>query len=203
MFIAIEGIEGSGKTTQASFLVEYLKSLGIKVLHTREPGGTKIAEEIRSLILTNNLDESLTKQSELLLLFAARSQHLENLIIPTLNSGAYVVCERFIDATFAYQGGGRGIDFKSIEFLENFVQDKFNPDIVLLFDIEVPLALNRIKSRGKLDRIEKEQAEFFQRIRDVYLARATQNSNKYYIINASLDIDIIRQQIRSIIQSIF
>lgn len=202
MFIAIEGIEGSGKTTQAALLVEYLKFLEIKTLHTREPGGTKIAEQIRTLILNKNIDESLTKQSELLLLFAARSQHLENLIIPTLNIGTYVVCERFIDATFAYQGGGRGLDFKYIEFLENFVQVNFKPDLILLFDLEVDLALTRIKARGKLDRIEEEQADFFERIRTVYLNRAKQNPNKYYIINAALDVDIIKQQVKSIIDKV-
>lgn len=202
MFIAIEGIEGSGKTTQAALLVEYLKFLGVKTLHTREPGGTKIAEQIRTLILNNNLDESLTTQAELLLLFAARSQHLENLIIPRINSGTYVVCERFIDATFAYQGGGRGLNFKYIEFLENFVQGNFKPDLVLLFDLEVELALTRIKARGKLDRIEEEQADFFERIRTVYLNRAKKNSNKYYIINAALDVDIIKQQIRSIMNKV-
>lgn len=202
MFIAIEGIEGSGKTTQTALLVEYLKFLGVKTLHTREPGGTKIAEQIRTLILNKNIDESLTKPAELLLLFAARSQHLENLIIPTLNIGTYVVCERFIDATFAYQGGGRGLNFKYIEFLENFVQVNFKPDLVLLFDLEVDLALTRIKARGKLDRIEEEQADFFERIRTVYLNRAKQNPNKYYIINAALDVDIIKQQVRSIINKV-
>lgn len=202
MFIAIEGIEGSGKSTQAVFLCEYLKSLGIKVLHTREPGGTVIAEKIRALILEQNIKEPLTMQSELLLLFAARSQHLNNLIIPALNSCQYVICERFIDATFAYQGGGRGIDFKRIEFLANFVQNNLNPDLVLLFDLNVDLALSRIEARGKLDRIEKEQKDFFERTRRIYLKRAKENLNKYYIINASLDLETIQEQVKSILTEV-
>ena len=195
MFITIEGIEGSGKSTNATFITQHLSNLGVKALHTREPGGTPIAEQIRAIFLDKALKETITAQTELLLLFAARSQHLENLIIPSLNAGNYVVCERFTDASFAYQGGGRNVDLKYISFLENFVQMGLSPDLIVLFDVDVSIALNRIKARGSIDRIEEEKADFFERVRKAYLERARSDPNKYYIINANLDLAQVRHQI--------
>jgi dTMP kinase len=180
MFITIEGIEGSGKSTNAKIVVDYLKNLGLNVLHTREPGGTGIAEKIRNILLEKNIEESITNQAELLLLFAARSQHLENLIIPALNSKKIVICERFTDASFAYQSGGRGIDPKYIIILENFVQKDLRPDFVLLFDVDVNLGLSRIKTREYIDRIEQEKIDFFYRVKDLYLTRAAQNPEKIF-----------------------
>ena len=199
MFITIEGIEGCGKSTNATFIIEYLNKLGIKAIHTREPGGTKVAEKIRTIFLEKNSDELITNKTELLLMFAARSQHLEHLIIPALQSGKYVVCERFTDASFAYQGGGRGIDMQYISFLENFVQQDLSPDLVLLFNVDVDVALNRIAKRGNIDRIEQEKADFFTRVREVYLQRANKNSNKYYIIDANRDLNFVQQQITDVL----
>lgn len=195
MFITIEGIEGSGKSTNATFIMQHLSNLGIKALHTREPGGTLIAEQIRGIFLDKALKETITPQTELLLLFAARSQHLENLIIPALNAGNCVLCERFTDASFAYQGGGRNVDLKYISFLENFVQRGLSPDLIVLFDVDVSIALNRVKVRGNIDRIEQEKSDFFERVRKVYLERARSNPKKYYVINANLDLIQVRQQI--------
>ena len=202
MFITIEGIEGSGKSTNAAFVIDYLNKLGKQAIHTREPGGTVIAEKIRTIFLDKSLDESITNQAELLLLFAARSQHLEHLIIPALRSNKYVVCERFTDASFAYQGGGRCIDMQYIVLLEKFVQQGISPDVVLLFDVNVAVALDRINKRGNIDRIEKEKADFFERVRDVYLKRAALDSKKYYIIDANCDLMSVQQQIIDILLKI-
>ncbi len=199
MFITIEGIEGSGKSTNAAFVIEYLNNIGIQALHTREPGGTLIAEKIRAIFLDQSLGEPITCQTELLLMFAARSQHLHNLIIPALDSGKYIVCERFTDASFAYQGGGRYIKQEYISFLENFVQCGLSPDLVLLFDVDVRIALDRIKARSNIDRIEQEKADFFERVRVVYLHRAAACPQKYYIIDANQDLINVQKQINNIL----
>lgn len=199
MFITIEGIEGSGKSTNADFIVKTLRNLGINLVHTREPGGTLIAEKIRNILLEANSQEAITSSAELLLLFAARSQHLENFIKPALNAGKHVICERFTDASFAYQGGGRKIDTKYIAFLEDFVQQGFAPDLTFLLDVNLNVALDRIKSRKNLDRIEQEKQDFFQRAREVYLTRAYANPKKYYIIDASLSLSQVNKQIKDIL----
>ena len=203
LFITIEGIEGAGKTTNAKLVVEHLKNFGISVVHTREPGGTVIAEKIRQNLLENTKEESITNQAELLLLFASRSQHLENLIIPALNSGQTIVCERFVDASFAYQGGGRGMDMEYITFLEDFVQHGVQPDLVLLFDVDVETGLNRIKIRKSIDRIEQEKIDFFVRVREVYLQRAKKDPKRYFIIDANKELAFVKQQIVKILDSFF
>lgn len=198
LFITIEGIEGAGKSTNAKLVLDYFNDLHVPTLHTREPGGTLIAEKIRDIILEKNLNEPITKQAELLLLFAARSQHLVNLIIPALNSGKVVICERFTDASFAYQGAGRGVDLKHIKYLENFVQQDFRPDLTLLFDVEVQTGLERVKKRGALDRIEQEKIDFFTKVRNMYLELASYNSI-YRIINANNNSAIVKQQLIEIL----
>ena len=195
LFITIEGIEGAGKSTNAKLVVEYLNNLKLQVLHTREPGGTLIAEKIRDILLQQDINEPITNQAELLLLFAARSQHLENLIIPALNIGTFVVCERFTDASFAYQGAGRGLNLKDISYLEHFVQNNLRPDLTLLFDLDVKIGLERVKKRGALDRIEQEKIDFFTKVRDMYLQLAQQNANRYIVIDASEDPVVIKKQI--------
>lgn len=195
LFITIEGIEGAGKSTNAKLVIEYLNNLKLQVLHTREPGGTLIAEKIRDILLQKDINEPITNQAELLLLFAARSQHLENLIIPALNVGTFVVCERFTDASFAYQGAGRGLNLKDISYLEHFVQNNLRPDLTLLFDLDVKIGLERVKKRGALDRIEQEKIDFFTKVREMYLQLAKQNANRYIIIDASEDPSLIKQQI--------
>lgn len=195
LFITIEGIEGAGKSTNAKLVVEYLNNLKLQVLHTREPGGTLIAEKIRDILLQQDINEPITNQAELLLLFAARSQHLENLIIPALNAGTFVVCERFTDASFAYQGAGRGLNLKDISYLEHFVQNNLRPDLTLLFDLDVKIGLERVKKRGALDRIEQEKIDFFTKVREMYLQLAQQNANRYIIIDASEELVVIKKQI--------
>jgi dTMP kinase len=199
LFITIEGIEGAGKSTNAQLVVDHLKNLGLSVVHTREPGGTVVAEKIRKIFLDKTISESITNQAELLMMFAARSQHLENLIIPALHSGKSVVCERFTDASFAYQGGGRGIDMQSIVFLENFVQKDLRPDLVLLFDVDVTVGLERIKTRNSIDRIEQEKIEFFNRVKEVYLKLARETPEKYFIVDANKDLISIKQHIIEIL----
>lgn len=195
LFITIEGVEGAGKSTNAKLVIEYLNNLKLQVLHTREPGGTLIAEKIRDILLQKDINEPITNKAELLLLFAARSQHLENLIIPALNVGTFVVCERFTDASFAYQGAGRGLNLKDISYLEHFVQNNLRPDLTLLFDLDVKIGLERVRKRGALDRIEQEKIDFFTKVRDMYLQLAKQNANRYIIIDASDDPSLIKKQI--------
>lgn len=206
MFITVEGIEGSGKSTQANLLRKFLNILGIECIHTREPGGTLVAEKIRKIFLEHNNLETIKSETELLLMFAARSQHWHNVILPALDSGKYVICERFNDASFAYQGGGRGIDFKYINSLINLVGCTRKPDLVFLLDLDVELALQRIKSRGSLDRIEQEQSHFFYKIKNTYLDLAMQDPARYHIIDANTNenainlkiIDILRKKIQNL-----
>lgn len=198
LFITIEGIEGAGKSTNAKLVLEYFNNLKLPILHTREPGGTLIAEKIRNIILQQDIEEAITAEAELLLLFAARSQHLANLIIPALHDGKIVICERFTDASFAYQGAGRGIDIKYIKYLENFVQQDLRPDLTLLFDVEVQVGLARVQKRGSLDRIEQEKIDFFARVRAKYLELAS-NNNRYKIINANYDLATIKIQLTTIL----
>jgi dTMP kinase len=194
-FITLEGGEGVGKTTNVPFIEGYLKSLNIPVIVTREPGGTAYAEKIRHLLLNHN-DEPVTAQAEILLMFAARSQHLEHVIKPALFRGQWVLCDRFTDATYAYQGGGRGMEMDAIAWLENFVQDVLRPDLTLLLDIPVETGMARAKSRGgQLDRFESEQYQFFNRIRETYLHRAACYPDRIKIIDASQTLKNVQQNL--------
>jgi dTMP kinase len=187
-FITIEGSEGVGKSTQVSALRDFLVSQGCEVVVTREPGGTRRAEEIRALLLTTT-DEAMPPACELLLVFAARSTHLQNLIIPALERGAWVVCDRFTDATYAYQGGGRGGDVAQIAALENLVQGTLRPDLTLLLDTSTQIASARAQqrneARGATDRFESERTDFFERVRATYLQRARQEPARFCVIDAS------------------
>jgi dTMP kinase len=167
LFITLEGGEGVGKTTNLAFIQHFLESKGMTVVVTREPGGTVLAEKLRGLLLENQ-NELISEKTELLLMFAARAQHLKNVIEPALESGDWVLCDRFTDATYAYQGGGRGIDTNLIAWLEQFVQDELCPDLTLLFDAPIELGMQRAKKRGALDRFENEQLEFFNKVRTAY-----------------------------------
>jgi dTMP kinase len=199
MFITVEGIEGCGKSTNAKFIVDYLTQAQLTVVHTREPGGTLVAEKIRNIFLDNTIAETITRDTELLLMYAARSQHITNVIKPALQANKYVVCERFNDATFAYQGGGRGVSIDDIKLLDNMVLKNFAPDLVLVLDLDVTMALDRVKNRGNLDRVEQEKAEFFTKVRQVYLDRAKSQPDKYKIIDASLDLASVQRQIQDIL----
>lgn len=197
-FITIEGIEGVGKSTLINHLQKYLHQKTIPLLVTREPGGTPIAEEIRQLILSPHL-ESLCQETELLLLFASRAQHLAKVIMPTLQQGLWILSDRFTDASYAYQGGGRGIEFAQIERLEQWVQNDFQPDLTILLHAPVELALKRAKNRSAPDRIEAEDAQFFTRAQDVYLQRAKQFPKRFRLLDASQPLAIVQQQLENII----
>jgi dTMP kinase len=194
-FLTIEGTEGVGKSTNISYIKSYLQSQGIELLTTREPGGTPLAEEIRELLLQNR-DEKMDETAELLLVFAARSQHLQTVILPALERGQWVLCDRFTDATYAYQGGGRGLDVNLIETLEQRIQGDIRPDLTLLLDIDVAIGLDRAGRRGELDRFEHEQIEFFERVRKAYLARVAESPERYGVVDAAQSLDQVQQQIR-------
>ncbi|WP_271408292.1 dTMP kinase [Pseudomonas sp. Q1-7] len=187
LFITLEGPEGAGKSTNREYLAERLRAHGIEVVLTREPGGTPLAERIRELLLTPS-DEAMGVDTELLLVFAARAQHLEGVIRPALAGGAVVLCDRFTDATYAYQGGGRGLPEARIALLENFVQGDLRPDLTLVFDLPVEIGLRRAAARGRLDRFEQEQRGFFEAVRQAYLQRAQAARERYKVIDASLPL---------------
>ncbi|UCO96571.1 dTMP kinase [Metapseudomonas lalkuanensis] len=187
LFITLEGPEGAGKSTNREYLAERLRSHGIEVVLTREPGGTPLAERIRELLLTPS-DEAMGVDTELLLVFAARAQHLEGVIKPALARGAVVLCDRFTDATYAYQGGGRGLPEERIALLENFVQGDLRPDLTLVFDLPVEVGLTRAAARGRLDRFEQEKRSFFESVRQTYLQRAQAVADRYKVIDASLPL---------------
>src|SRR3989339_990063 len=186
-FITIEGIEGAGKSTAVNFIREWFESKKIHYILTREPGGTEIAEEIREIVLRHH-QEKLTAQAEVLLFFAGRSQNIHQMILPALQKGEWVLCDRFVDASFAYQGGGRQLPIEFLICLEKYVLNCLHPDLTLLMDVPVELGLSRIKKRGKEDRIESEKIEFFERVRAMYLKRASQYPERYRIIDANKTI---------------
>lgn len=184
LFITLEGPEGAGKSTNREYLAERLRAAGIEVVLTREPGGTPLAERIREVLLTP-ADEIMNADTELLLVFAARAQHLATVIRPALERGAVVLCDRFTDSTYAYQGAGRGLSLARIEALEDFVQGPLRPDLTLVFDLPVEVGLERASARGRLDRFEQEGREFFQKVRQAFLKRAQAAPERYFLVDAS------------------
>jgi len=200
-FITLEGIEGAGKSTQQAFIIEYLQQrLPQAVIKTREPGGTIVAEAIRQTVL-QHYDETMCDDSELLLLFAARAQHLQILIKPSLQKGHWVVCDRFTDASYAYQGGGRGISDQRLQLLESWVQQGLQPDLTILLDVPAPIAIARIQSRKHFDRIEIEQQEFFNKVRAAYLKRAQAFPERIKVCDASQDTLAVQDQIVTILKA--
>lgn len=193
-FITLEGGEGVGKTTNLNFINDYLSEHGIPVLATREPGGTRLAEKIRGLLL-NHDDEVITEQTELLMMFAARSQHVKNVILPALAKGLWVLCDRFTDATYAYQGGGRSMSTAAIQWLEGFVLAGLKPDLTLLLDAPVETGLYRAKKRAELDRFESEDLGFFERVRRAYLVQAELNSDRIKVIRADQPLVDVQNEI--------
>ena len=193
-FIVFEGSEGAGKSTQAARLVAQLEAKQIPYLMTREPGGTEIAEQIRELLLADN-PEPLHAKTELLLMFAARSQHLQNCILPALAQGQWVICDRFTDSSYAYQGAGRAIDDATIAQLEQFVQADVRPDWVILLDLPIEQGLARAKQRGRLDRFEQQDDAFFHRVSERFRARAAQAPERYTVIDAALAVEQIEQRV--------
>lgn len=196
-FITLEGGEGVGKSTNVAFVETWLQERGIEVVRTREPGGTSRAEAIRGLLLDPSFDEPLHSDAELLLMFAARAQHLAQKIVPALERGAWVICDRFTDATFAYQGGGRGIETDRIAQLEQFVQKGLSPDLTLLLDMSPDAAKERLEGRlrdqqTQRDRFEQEQVTFFEAVRRAYLERAAAAPQRFAIVDAGQALDQVQ-----------
>ena len=198
LFITIEGGEGVGKSTNIAVVEAWLEDRGIPYTRTREPGGTPLAEEIRDLLLEQR-QEKMVPATELLLIFAARAQHLGAVIEPALERGEWVICDRFTDATYAYQGGGRGLSMAWIEQLEQLVQAELRPDLTLLLDAPVEVGMNRAGARGELDRFELEQADFFERVRQCYLQRAAAQPSRFSVIDTHRDLDAIAADIRAVL----
>jgi len=197
-FITLEGIEGVGKTSNIAYIQCLLKDKNIPVLLTREPGGTALAENIRQLLLDKD-QESIAEQTELLMMFAARAQHIKHVIYPTLEQGIWVICDRFTDATYAYQGGGRNMALSAIQWLENFVQADLRPDLTLLLDAPVQLGMQRVVQRGKMDRFESEKVAFFEKVRQAYLTIAKQQPERVKIIDATQSLENVQSQISNIL----
>ncbi len=198
-FITIEGGEGAGKSTMIDRLCGWLEFHDHRVVRTREPGGTTLAEKIRAILLDDSNGE-LSSQSELLLVFASRAQHLEQLIRPALARGDTVLCDRFTDASWAYQGGGRQMPDEWIATLEQMVHGDLQPDLTLLLDLPVEQGLKRVSRRGEADRFEQESLRFFKRVRQAYLAHAESNPRRFEIIDASGDPDQVWSQIESVME---
>ena len=185
-FLIIEGVDGSGKSTQLPRVGDWLRRYGVETLVTREPGGTPLGESLRALLLDPQF-EGMSSSAELLVMFAARAEHLEKRIAPALAGGVWVLCERFTDATFAYQGGGRNVDPARIAALEDAVQGDIRPDLVIVLDLPVEIGLRRVARRGATDRFEHEDVEFFRRVREVYLDRARKHPERYTVVDARAD----------------
>jgi dTMP kinase len=200
-FVTLEGIEGVGKSTNIEFVCKLVRDAGHDVIMTREPGGTELAERIRELVLMHS-DECVPPVAELLLMFAARAVHLENKIIPALAKGQWVICDRFTDASYAYQGGGRGADRSFIKRLEHDVQGELRPDLTLLLDADPEIGMKRARQRGDADRFETERINFFVAVRDAYLERAQSEPDRIKVIDASASLENVQNAIRKELRDI-
>lgn len=200
-FITVEGVEGVGKTTNLDFIETLFRERGLSLLRTREPGGTPLAESIRELLLQNR-EEAFDNTAELLLIFAARAQHLNQKIRPALAAGQWVLSDRFTDATYAYQGGGRKLSIQHIAELEQMVQGELRPDLTLILDLPVEIGLQRAAARSEKDRFEHERVDFFERVRNAYLERARQSPARYAIIDASVSLPDVQAQIKTVIDKV-
>ncbi|MCG2633756.1 MAG: dTMP kinase [Gammaproteobacteria bacterium] len=194
-FLTLEGGEGAGKSTNIDFLRRQLVAAGVEVVVTREPGGTTLGEQLRALLLDTG--SQLCDDTELLMMFAARAQHLEEVIRPALARGCWVLCDRFTEATYAYQGDGRGINLERIAQLETWVQGELRPDRVLLLDLPVAVGMERIGGRGGPDRFEREAQAFFQRVRDGYLRQAEADPERFRVIDATVSLARVQQQLNA------
>lgn len=201
LFITLEGPEGAGKSTNREYLAARLRERGIEVVLSREPGGTPLAERIRELLLAPS-DETMASDTELLLVFAARAQHLAQVIRPALARGAVVLCDRFTDATYAYQGGGRGLSEARIAELERFVQGELRPDLTLVFDLPVAIGLSRAAARGRLDRFEQEGQVFFEAVRRTYLDRAEAAPARYRVLDAAQSLEAVQRDLDALLPEI-
>lgn len=200
LFITLEGIEGVGKSTHARYLKELLESKGYRPILTREPGGTNTGESIRDILLRTTTHH-ISDLTELLLIFAARAQHLEEVILPAKKDNRMIICDRFTDATYAYQGGGREINKQQIQILEALVQQGLKPDMTILFDAPVEVGLKRAQNRSAADRFESETISFFQRVRQEYLALAKEEPERIHIINADQPLLQVHEDVKALLES--
>ncbi|WP_369587187.1 dTMP kinase [Kingella oralis] len=200
-FITLDGIDGAGKTTQLDVIRDWFAAQALPVLFTREPGGTPLGEALRDLLL--NPETQVSLHTETLLMFAARRQHLEDVILPALARGVNVVSDRFTDATFAYQGGGRGLPDAEIEALENWVQGSLKPDLTILLDVPLEVSLQRIERSREKDRFEREAADFFTRVRSAYLRRAAAAPERYAVVDSNRDKAVVRAEIERVLDGLF
>ena len=199
MFITLEGGEGAGKSTNLAFVRQWLEDAGREVVVTREPGGTELGERVRDILL-HDRELRISPESEMLLMFAARAEHIARVIRPALTSGKFVLCDRFTDATYAYQGGGRGIPAERIAVIENWVQGDLRPDLTLLFDVPVAAGRQRAGQRSEPDRFERENNEFFTRVHEVYLARAQSDPGRVRVIDAGRSLEEVERQIDKVLE---
>jgi dTMP kinase len=197
-FITLEGIDGAGKSTHLAWLAAFIQDRGIKAVVTREPGGTSLGEKLRALLLDKN--EAMHLETEALLMFAARREHLDKVIAPALARGEWVLSDRFTDATFAYQGSGRGLDWTRLRTLEQWVQGPLQPDLTLLFDVAPEVGRERAGSIKTPDRFEQERDDFFQRVREGYLRRAHEDAPRVRVIDAGASIEHIQRELRDIVE---
>ena len=200
-FITLEGIDGAGKSTQLAWIADFLRGKGVNAVVTREPGGTQLGEKLRTLLLDNRL--TMHPETEALLMFAARREHLDKVIFPALARGDWVVSDRFADASFAYQGGGRHVDGAKLENLEQWTQGVFQPDLTLYLDVPVALGQQRTASIKSADRFEREQAEFFQRTRLAYLARVEKYPERIHLIDAGQSLQQVHEAVKNTIETLF
>ena len=201
LFLTFEGIEGAGKSSNLEHAKAIIEASGKTVTVSREPGGTEVGEKIREVLLDPNLP-AMHSDTELLLMFASRAEHYQNKILPALSSGNWVLCDRFTDASFAYQGGGRNIDINRISTLENWALGDFRSDKTFLFDLPVSVGLSRAKARSAADRIEQEESDFFERIRNSYLMRAKEEPNRFSIIDASQTMQGVQRQVEQAVEEL-
>ena len=197
-FITFEGVDGAGKSTHLAWFADTLRQRGLEVLVTREPGGTPLGERLREILL----NQPMRAETEALLMFAVRLEHIEQVIRPALQRGTWVVSDRFSDASFAYQGGGRGVPLAKLELLERWVHEGLQPDLTLLFDIPVEIARQRLSSNLALDRFEQEQSDFFERVRAAYHHRVQKNPQRYAVVDAAQALEEVKRQLEKIVLSI-
>jgi dTMP kinase len=197
-FITLEGMDGAGKSTHIPTIIAALRARGIEVVSTREPGGTRLGEQLRALLL----HDAMHAETETLLMFAARREHIATVIEPALKRGAYVVSDRFTDATYAYQCGAKGVPSNKIKQLEKWVQGKLQPDLTLLFDVPVEISMTRLTTAREPDKFEREDAKFFEKLRQAYLTRAKENPARFRVINANQALESIKVLVEEVISTI-
>jgi dTMP kinase len=194
-FITFEGMDGAGKSTHLAWFADVLRQRGVEVVVTREPGGTPLGEQLREILLS----QTMSIGTEAMLMFAARLEHIEQIINPALRTGKWVISDRFSDASFAYQGGGRGMDWGKLRQLEQWVHPDLQPDLTLFFDVPVEVARQRLANNVSLDRFEQEQADFFERVRAGYLRRVQENPKRYTVIDAARSLEQVKLQLETIV----